>query len=133
MSTFYSRQPPPTVPGRPQLPPNRNKLPLLGGTLTISIVEAPVSPQVGGGPARSHKARVLAELEQKAKLGSAKPSDQVEGLKFEIKWEPTKGAMGVVINPEDAMLTPEELFIVRNVVIATLRSLIFSTTGPERS
>ena len=84
-----------------------------------------MSPQIGSGPARSHKARVLAELEQKAKLGSAMPSDQVEGLKFEIKWEPTKGAMGVVVNPEDATLTPEELFIVRNVVIATLRLLIF--------
>jgi mediator of RNA polymerase II transcription subunit 14 len=52
-------------------------------------------------------------LEHKAKLGNAKPSDQVEGLKFEIKWEPIKGAMGVVIHPEDAILKPEELFVVR--------------------
>ena len=110
-----SRQPPPTVPGRPPPLPNRLKLPALGGTLTISIVEAHASPQAGGGPARSSKARVLAELQQKSKLGSAKLSDQVEGLKFEVRWEPIKGALGVVISVEDGMTAPGELSVVSSV------------------
>ncbi|KAJ6497836.1 mediator complex subunit MED14-domain-containing protein [Mycena sanguinolenta] len=80
--------------GRP-----RAKLPLLGGTLTISIVEAK-HPSQTRGPARSPKARVLAELQHRAKLGALRASDEVEGLKFEVRWEPAKGALGVVISPE---------------------------------
>ncbi|KAJ7287402.1 mediator complex subunit MED14-domain-containing protein [Mycena rebaudengoi] len=80
--------------GRP-----RTKLPLLGGTFTISIVEAKGSPQIRG-PARSPKARVLAELQQKSKLGNLRPSDEVEGLKFEVRWEPSKGALGTSISAE---------------------------------
>ncbi|KAF7375946.1 Mediator of RNA polymerase II transcription subunit 14 [Mycena sanguinolenta] len=80
--------------GRP-----RAKLPLLGGTLTISIVEAKHASQTRG-PARSPKARVLAELQHRAKLDTSRASDEVEGLKFEVRWEPAKGALGVVISPE---------------------------------
>ncbi|KAF8170264.1 mediator complex subunit MED14-domain-containing protein [Mycena galopus ATCC 62051] len=76
----------------------RPKLPLLGGTLTISIVEAK-HPSTGG-PARSPKARVLAELQHRSKLGTLRASDEVEGLKFEVRWEPSKGALGAVISPE---------------------------------
>jgi mediator of RNA polymerase II transcription subunit 14 len=88
--------------GRP-----RTKLPLLGGTLTISIVEAKSKPQTRG-PARSPKARVLAELQQRSKLGTLKPSDDVEGLKFEVRWEPAKGALGAVIAPE----IPEDFLVI---------------------
>ncbi|KAJ7755751.1 mediator complex subunit MED14-domain-containing protein [Mycena maculata] len=89
---------------RPAVPANtfgrpRTKLPLLGGTLTISIVEAKAQPQTRG-PARSPKARVLAELQQRSKLGTFRPSDEVEGLQFEVRWEPAKGALGAVISPE---------------------------------
>ncbi|KAJ7928568.1 mediator complex subunit MED14-domain-containing protein [Mycena leptocephala] len=80
--------------GRP-----RAKLPLLGGTLTISIVEAKHQSQTRG-PARSPKARVLAELQQRSKLGTLRASDEVEGLKFEVRWEPAIGALGAVISAE---------------------------------
>ena len=51
-------------------------------------------------PTRPQKARVLAELQQRSKLGNLKPSDEVEGLKFEVCWQPAKGALGVIISPE---------------------------------
>ncbi|KAJ6558514.1 mediator complex subunit MED14-domain-containing protein [Mycena vulgaris] len=99
--------------GRP-----RTKLPLLGGTLTISIVEAKSQPQARG-PARSPKARVLAELQQRSKLGTLRPSDEVEGLKFEVRWEPAKGALGAVIFPE----IPED-FLVINATDLNFESLL---------
>ena len=68
--------------------------------------------QAGSGPARSPKARVLAELQQRSKIGNAKLSDDVEGLKFQVKWEPAKGALGVVIPVEEAMLASAELSVV---------------------
>jgi mediator of RNA polymerase II transcription subunit 14 len=118
-----SRQPPPTAPGRA---PNRSKLPLLGGTLTISILQSFAPPQAGGGPARSPKARVLADLEQKSKFGNAKPSDEAEALKFQVRWEPTKGALSVIIPPEDAMLSEKDLFIVSLFgYLQVLRNLVW--------
>ncbi|KII92020.1 hypothetical protein PLICRDRAFT_103790 [Plicaturopsis crispa FD-325 SS-3] len=99
---------PPLPPGRPA---PRSSLPQLGGTLTISIVESHSPPQTGGGPARSPKDRVMAELQQKAKLGGRRPSDEVEGLKFEVRWEPSKGALGVAVSPADAVMDPATLSI----------------------
>jgi mediator of RNA polymerase II transcription subunit 14 len=107
-----SRQPPPVVPGRPAPPPHRSKLPALGGTLTISVISTHGPVQAGGGPARSPKARILAELQQKSKIGSGRPSDEVEGLKFQVRWEPAKGALGVVIPAEEATQASSELFVV---------------------
>ncbi len=53
------------------------------------------------------------ELQERAKLaGKGRPSDEVEGMKFDVKWEPQRGALGVVINPEDVKLTKAELAIV---------------------
>ncbi|KAG6333415.1 hypothetical protein ID866_5677 [Astraeus odoratus] len=83
------------MPGRPQ-PPGRVLLPPHGGTLTISIVESRATQQAGGGPARTPVARMLAELQRKARLGDARPSDEVEGLKFDVRWEPMEGTLGVV-------------------------------------
>jgi mediator of RNA polymerase II transcription subunit 14 len=104
-----SRQPPPTIPGRA---PNRNKMPLLGGTLTISIAQSYAPPQAGGGPARSSKARLLADLQQKSKLGHAKPSDEAEALSFQVRWEPAKGALSVILSPENTIVPDNELLIV---------------------
>ncbi|KAN0076709.1 Mediator complex subunit MED14 domain containing protein [Tylopilus felleus] len=111
--SYWIRPTPTTVPARTQLL-NRSKLPPHGGTLTISIVENRASPQVGGGPARSPAARMLSELQLKAKLGSARPSDEVEGLKFEVKWEPMKGALGVVIDQDESMGFIGELLVESN-------------------
>ena len=100
-----------TVPGRPQ-PPNRLKLPPHGGTLTISIIENRASPKASSGPARSPAARMLSELQLKAKLGSTRPSDEVEGLRFEVKWEHMKGTLGAIIDRDESMAVIGELSVV---------------------
>ncbi|KAF5386160.1 hypothetical protein D9615_002363 [Tricholomella constricta] len=96
--SYWIRRPPPQLPGR-----QRFKLPLLGGTITISIVEASGPIQTGPGPARSPKARAFAKLQRKSKLGSASPSDEVEGLRFQVLWEPAKGAFGVKVPAEESI------------------------------
>lgn len=83
----------------------------MGGTVTISIVE---SHAFGGGPARPATTRALAELQRMAKLGDGRPSDEVESLKLEVKWEPARGAIGVTLQPPDLMVSPDELTIVSN-------------------
>ncbi|KAG6886292.1 hypothetical protein C0993_006702 [Termitomyces sp. T159_Od127] len=87
--SYWIRRPPPL--GRQ----TRIKLPSLGGTITISIIESHGPSQTGRGPARSPRKRVLARLQCRAKLGAGMPSDEVEGLKIQVLWEPTKGALGV--------------------------------------
>lgn len=109
--TSPRRPAPTTVLGRPQ-PLSRLKLPPHGGILTISIVENRANPKFGNGPARPPAARMLSELQLKAKLGSARPSDEVEGLKFEVKWEPMKGALGVVIDQDESMAIVGEILVV---------------------
>lgn len=91
------------------LPNSRMKIPPLGGTLTVSIARVRAIPKVGGGPARSAKDRILAELQQRAKLNTARPSDEVETLRFEAKWEPVKNALGVPVALEDLAFTDGEL------------------------
>ncbi|KDQ53591.1 hypothetical protein JAAARDRAFT_39281 [Jaapia argillacea MUCL 33604] len=114
--SYWTRKPPPHIPNRPP-PQSKLKLPLLGGTLTISIVQHN-SNTPGGGPARSAKDRILAQLQERSKLGTEagfegglRPSDGVEGLKFAVKWESMKGALGVVISPEDAVMYEGELAV----------------------
>ncbi|KAF5351922.1 hypothetical protein D9756_007453 [Leucocoprinus leucothites] len=100
---------------RPPPPPQQQRkflVPPLGGKVTISIVETHGPPQAGPGPERSPKSRMLAKLQRKTKLGNMKPSDEVEGLRFEVKWEPEKGALGVIL-PSDQLLLPEELLRVK--------------------
>ena len=106
MLTLCRRPILPQIPGRP--PPNRSKLPPHGGTLTISIVPAATLRS-------SPKTRILAELQARAKLGEGnRPSDEVEGLKFEIKWEPTKGVFGVgSVSGDDVNVKGGELLVVR--------------------
>lgn len=61
---------------------------------------------------RSPKDRVLAELQEKSKLQGARPSDEVEPLRFEVKWEPQKEALGVDVPPQDIRLPLRELVVV---------------------
>ncbi|KDR75325.1 hypothetical protein GALMADRAFT_249364 [Galerina marginata CBS 339.88] len=106
-ASYWIRPPlPPTAPGRP-----RPKIPLLGGTLIMSIVETRAPAQAGPGPARKSRQRVLARLQQKSKLGNGKPSDEVEGLKFVVQWEPAKGALGVLVPLEETYLPEDALRI----------------------
>ncbi|KAF8070340.1 mediator complex subunit MED14-domain-containing protein [Lyophyllum atratum] len=97
--SYWIRQAP------PQFPPGRQrlKLPLLGGTITISIVETSGPRTLGPSPARSPRARAFAKLQRKSKLGDSLPSDEVEGLKFQVLWEPAKGALGVSLPPGETI------------------------------
>ena len=95
-------------------PLSKLQIPLVGGAVTISIVESHASVQAGGGPTRTAAARALAEFHRMAKLGYSRPSDEVESLKLEVKWEPARGVMGVNLQPPDLAVSPGELAIVSN-------------------
>ncbi|KAL6308200.1 MED14-domain-containing protein [Sparassis latifolia] len=97
---YWIRKPSPTA---------RVKLPPLGGTITISIVHAQSSP--GRKSYRTPKERVLAELQQKAKLDIGRPSDEVEPFRFEVKWEPEQGVLGVLVPREDVQLPTSSLAV----------------------
>lgn len=73
--------------------------------MTISLV-ASTQPQ------RKPKARILAELQERSRLGGLRPSDDVESMRWEVKWEPQKGALGVQLSPEDSVLSESELSVV---------------------
>ncbi|PCH43924.1 MED14-domain-containing protein [Wolfiporia cocos MD-104 SS10] len=106
--SYWIRKPPPTQQGRPQ-PAQRAKIPLLGGKIIVSIARAQTTPNNKSN--RSPKARMLAELQEKAKLDTGRPSDEVEPFKFDVKWEPEKGALGVIIPEEDSRMSPSTLAI----------------------
>jgi mediator of RNA polymerase II transcription subunit 14 len=78
-------------------------VPLQAGTITISMTE--------GSGSRSSRAKVLAELQYAAKLGSRRASDQVESLRFEVQWEPTPNALGVQI-PSGEYVPPNGVLLV---------------------
>ncbi|CAL1707828.1 unnamed protein product [Somion occarium] len=100
--SYWIRKPPPSN--------QRVNIPRLGGTLTISIVKSETSSSPvskAHPPHRSAKAQVLAELQERSKLGERKrPSDTVEHLRFEVKWEPQRVALGMSI-PFEAVTLPE--------------------------
>ena len=98
-SHLCSRKPPP-----PDRPPPRFKLPTFGGTVTIALV-ASTQPQ------RKPKARILAELQARSRLGGLRPSEDVESMHWEVKWEPQKGALGVPLPAEDSVLGDSELSV----------------------
>lgn len=70
----------------------------------------------------------MAELQARSKLGlgnaegggtsagtergSKRPSDDVEGMRFEVVWETQKGALGAVVAPEDVKVEDGELAVV---------------------
>ncbi|OAX41796.1 MED14-domain-containing protein [Rhizopogon vinicolor AM-OR11-026] len=101
--SYWMRPPQPTISG---LPPNRVKPPPHGGTLTISIVE-----DIDKKAARSPMARMLAELQRSSKLGDMRPSDEVENLQFDVKWEPMKGVLAANIDAEEAISAVQELVV----------------------
>ncbi|KAI6128239.1 mediator complex subunit MED14-domain-containing protein [Pisolithus croceorrhizus] len=145
--SYWLRPAPQNAPGWSQVR-SRMGLPPHGGTLTISIAESRATQQAGGGPARSPVARMLADLQQRAKSGEARPSDEVEGLMFDVRWEPMKGTLGVIVNQEEAMATVGRLevdsenldfegMLVR-VIHAHTRSILLSfqsqlQNGPARN
>ena len=85
----------------------------IGGTLTISLVQTHASPRAGGGPERNPKERILAKVQQEAKLNGARPSDEAETFRLVVKWEPAKNALGVHLPPHLEQLEPHELEVVR--------------------
>jgi mediator of RNA polymerase II transcription subunit 14 len=100
MSYLCSRHPP----ARP--PPHAASIPLLGGTLGIELLTTP-------DPIRKPHARVLTELQDRAKLGERRPSDTVEGTTWNVVWEPAPLALGIALTTEGAIPTPGELTVVR--------------------
>lgn len=92
---------------RPTVPPNRVKLPSHGGTLTISIVE-----KADKKAARSPIGRMLAELQRSSKLGDMRPSDEVESLQFDVKWDPMKDVLAANIDAEEAIAAIQGLAVV---------------------
>ncbi|KAH9924917.1 MED14-domain-containing protein [Fomitopsis serialis] len=103
--TYWTRLPPkdPTPSQR------RANIPLFGGKVTISIARAHTTPINKAN--RSPKARILAELQEKAKLGAGRPSDEVEPHELQVKWEPEQGALGTMIPPQEFHLDKSELSI----------------------
>ena len=82
------------------------KIPPQGGTLTVSIVEAKTITT------RKPKQRVLAQLQERSKLGDAKPSDEVESLKIVVQWIPSKEVFGVTCLPADIVMSEDALNVV---------------------
>ncbi|KAH9894934.1 MED14-domain-containing protein [Cubamyces lactineus] len=108
--SYWVRNPPPNAANQSsQASQARNRIPRLGGKLSISIVQ--VKEKTGRGSLRSPKARVLAELQERSKLERSRPSDEVEHMRFHVQWEPEKGALGVTIGPEDMQIPPDQLRI----------------------
>ncbi|KAH9170124.1 MED14-domain-containing protein [Lactarius sanguifluus] len=98
--SYWIRQPPP----RPPPPAARFQLPLLGGTLKIEL-------RTTTNPIRGPRARVLAELQDRAKLNGRRPSDTVEGTRWSVVWEPAPQALGIALTGNGAILAPEQLFV----------------------
>lgn len=105
---YWIRKPPPPTQKRP---PQQKPLPTLGGKLKVSIVQ--VKEKTGRKAMRSPRARVLAELQARSKLEGTTPSDEVENMRFDVRWEPEAGALGVAPAAEDMFMLPEQLEIVR--------------------
>lgn len=103
-----SRAPTPTRPG--QAP--RQPVPLLGGTVSVSIVQTYASAKAGGGPARTPINRVLAHLERQSKARGEKLSDEVESFELEVKWEPVNGALAAEVPEVLLKLPPGDLAVV---------------------
>jgi len=101
MSCLCSRHPP----ARPPYHAASFQLPLLGGTLRIELLTTP-------DPIRKPHARVLTELQDRAKLGERRPSDTVEGTTWSVVWEPAPLALGIALTTEGTITAPGELTVV---------------------
>lgn len=100
------------------------QIPDTGGKITVSLVESHASAKAGGGPHRTPKDRILAKLEQSAKLLEARPSDEVETFRFVVEWEPTRGALGTNTPAEFMMLGPDELQVVSILFACPLTDML---------
>ena len=81
------------------------QLSLLGGTFRIELLTTP-------DPIRQPNARVLTELQDRAKLGERRPSDTVEGTTWNVVWEPAPLALGIALTTEAVIPTPGDLTVV---------------------
>ncbi|KAI0273942.1 mediator complex subunit MED14-domain-containing protein [Russula aff. rugulosa BPL654] len=90
--SYWIRHPP----ARPPSHAPSVQLPVLGGTLRIELLTTP-------DPIRKPHARVLTELQDRAKLGERRPSDTVEGTKWNVVWEPAPLALGIALTTEGAI------------------------------
>ncbi|KAH9940499.1 MED14-domain-containing protein [Epithele typhae] len=103
---YWVRKQPPTNQRHRQ---SQKQLPLLGGKLTVSIVQ--VKEKAGRNALRSPKARVLAELHARSRMNAARPSDEVEHMRFDVRWDPEPDALGVAPAMADMFMPPGELQI----------------------
>lgn len=87
---------------------------LYGGTVTIAIVNEDKTSASSSIHQLSPRARVMAQLHAKSKLGNLAPSDEIERLVFKLKWQPADFAFGVVIPQEETALPDGVLEIVSN-------------------
>ncbi|THH30411.1 hypothetical protein EUX98_g3773 [Antrodiella citrinella] len=72
----------------------------------------PTDPNLPLGVEIPPPPRLPEELQERAKLGEkTRPSDTVEGMRLEVKWEPQRGALGIMIPLEATQLSPEQLKI----------------------
>ncbi|KIP06411.1 hypothetical protein PHLGIDRAFT_460187 [Phlebiopsis gigantea 11061_1 CR5-6] len=177
--TYWLRKPPPSNLSRNNA---ASRIPLFGGTLTISIIPTQPAPPLPPAPSTSSirpsqsqnfssqtsisslrpsqsqsvpssqtqrrepelsryrqppKTRVLAELQERAKLNIAskeqdrrlgKPSDEPEGMVLHVDWQPQHAALGIKLQPGEALISPDELMINSNNldVEALLRKIIWT-------
>lgn len=86
---------------------------------------------------------MLVELQERAKLSSsskdterriAKPSDEPEGMVIHVDWQPQRGALGVLMNPADAVLPPGELTVVSYYFLSQFATFTsHSSRAPHRT
>lgn len=111
--------PPSRQPSTRPLPhASSSQLPLLGGTLRIELRTSP-------DPIRKPRARVLMELQDRAKLGRRRPSDTVEGTTWHVVWEPAPLALGITLTIEGAIPAPGELTVVRAGLCSAHLGVVF--------
>lgn len=71
-------------------------------------------------------ARMLAELQRRSKLGDMRPTDEVESLQFDVKWEPMKGVLAANIDADEAIAAVQELVVVRQCSCARMLLKLFT-------
>jgi hypothetical protein len=71
--------------------------------------------------ARTPEEIVLARIQRQVKLGSTKPSDEVEPLRLFAKWTPSQGVLALNVPLMELTLSPNDLEIVSPVTSAHSR------------
>lgn len=88
--------------------------------MTIEIKAVNSAFITSNGPATSPKAQALADIQYKSKISAVRPSDEVEALAFHVTWEPFPRVFGLVVPPEQCVLSAEALAIVRSIMATSL-------------